>query len=165
MKIVLIGFMGAGKTSVAKLLSQKLQLNLIELDDLITDEIAPLSIAQLINTKGEREFRQYETSALQKVLQSDNFILSPGGGVITSDENRTAIKESGARVFFLNAEFDVIFKRIKADKERPLVKDYDQTKELYEKRLALYRELTDCEVDTGSQIEQTIETIIKTIKQ
>ncbi|WP_340077425.1 shikimate kinase [Leptobacterium sp. I13] len=130
--IVLIGYMGSGKTVIGKLLSEKFQLPFIDLDDYITSNEG-MSISQLFKEKGEIYFRKQEYGALKKILASEaNVILSVGGGTPCYGKNMEMILDKTKNVFYLKASVDTLVNRLTHEKEeRPLIKNI-KTNELAE---------------------------------
>ncbi|SFJ21326.1 shikimate kinase [Halobacillus dabanensis] len=137
--IYLVGFMGSGKSTVAEQLSRKLGMPYIEMDEEIEKQEG-LSISEMFATQGESFFREKETSFLRGI--SKDVIVSTGGGIILSKDNRHLLK-SGT-VIYLKAEWETIVKRLREDTNRPLWKgDEQEKKNRFESRLALYDEVAD----------------------
>ena len=128
--IVLVGYMGAGKSTVAKLLAEKLALPIVDLDKKI-EESAQLSIPDIFAKQGEAAFRKLESQVLQESLQQTG-IIATGGGVVLSKTNRDLLKD--AWVVFLDCQDDVLVQRIFNDRQniRPVVqnKTAEQIKEI-----------------------------------
>lgn len=117
--IYLVGFMGVGKTTVGKILAEKLKLRFIEMDDTIEKkENSP--ITEIFETKGEQYFRQLESSLLKKISKETNLVVACGGGLICNKENLKILKETGT-VFNLAAQAKTIYERVKKHKHRPLL--------------------------------------------
>jgi shikimate kinase len=121
-KIVLIGYMGVGKTTVAQILAEKLNVECIDLDKLIEEE-AQLTIDEIFKQKGELYFRKVEHNLFKKLLQEEKeLILSTGGGTPCYANNHLLLNEKEVVSFYLNASVDLLYERLKDDKkERPLV--------------------------------------------
>ena len=136
MTIFLIGFMGSGKSTVANLLAT----DFIDMDAVIVDNIG-MPISVYFEKYGEPAFRQVESDVL-KTLASSGQIVSTGGGVISSKENRRILSESTSQVIYLKSNFSDLYARIMSDKAnvRPLF--LERSKEalevIYESRTALY---------------------------
>jgi len=139
-KIILIGFMGAGKTTVGSLLAQRLCCNFIDLDEEIV-KFECCSINDIFQRKGESAFRICESDALKRVSTDSCFVLSTGGGIIGSSHNWTLMREKGT-IIYLHCDWDVLQLRLKSSTARPLVNqgDADRLHQLYLSRLPLYQQ-------------------------
>ena len=148
MKIVLIGFMGTGKSTVSKLLGTLLGLRVIETDQLIC-ELAGVSCPRDVFDKfGEPHFRELEAQVAKSLADVNEVVISGGGGIITNPENIAALKANSAMLCYLQTEFDEIVRRCGSDSQRPLLKDKDYAKNLYNQRLPMYKEAADFTVVT-----------------
>ena len=161
--IALIGFMGAGKTAVGRLLAKKLGKELVEMDSLI-EQKAGKSIPDIFNEDGEAAFRQLEIEVTGEAAGDDNRVIACGGGVVLNWENVDRLKE-GAVVVYLTASPEVILRRVSDDSSiRPLLKsrNKDRTiRELMRFRKPLYERAADIEIDTSElDIEAIAEQII-----
>lgn len=135
----MIGFMGVGKSTVARHLAQMLELDRNDLDLFIeANESRP--IAEIITSQGEKRFREIETANLKTMLEtSPPPILSLGGGAWTIEENRRIIKEKGYITVWLESTFDHCWLNIRfSKKERPLARNKARARELFEDRRKLY---------------------------
>jgi len=120
-KIVLIGFMGTGKSTVARLLAGRLGVERVDLDEEIERE-AGCAIAELFDTKGEAYFRDLESAVLERLMASDRpFVLATGGGAVLREANREAMLRSGF-VAALTATPERIIERVSGDASRPLLR-------------------------------------------
>jgi len=140
--IVLIGFMGAGKTTIAKLLSEKLRLHQIETDDEIVVRSGFTTVNEIFEKKGEVFFREIEKEVISDFALKTNCIISCGGGAINSQENMNVLKENG-NIMFLSASFKTITGRLQNQQSRPLFADKEKAKNLYQHRLPLYKKYAD----------------------
>ena len=130
--IVLFGFMGTGKSLVGKILSQKLNYPLIEMDQEIENDEG-LTINKIFEEKGEPYFRSLELKLSEKISNSSSKIISPGGGIILNDKNILNLSRNSLCVC-LNAKPLTIFKRIYDDKNRPLIEsDNNQNEDKFNK--------------------------------
>lgn len=138
--IVIIGFMGCGKTAVARSLAAQLNLETTDLDDFITETVGRTP-AQIITEDGEQAFRAIETSALGKLLQTTRAgVIALGGGAWIEDTNRKLIKKNDCISVWLDTPFDECWRRIQSsNEERPLGKTEQQAKELFERRRRVYQ--------------------------
>lgn len=117
--VILIGFMGVGKTSLGKLLAGKLGRAFIDLDEKIERD-AQLTIPQIFEKYGEKHFRELEKAAVKEVCQRRNIVIATGGGTVKDAENMQLLKESGV-VICLTTEPEEIFRRTVKRGERPLL--------------------------------------------
>jgi shikimate kinase len=138
--IVITGFMGSGKTAVARSLGAQLRLGVIDLDQFITETIGRTP-AQIIGEDGERAFRMIENEALKGVLTAHRAsVIALGGGAWIEQANRTVIEEHNCITIWLDTPFAVCWERIQTAKEsRPLGKTEEQARELFERRLPIYQ--------------------------
>jgi shikimate kinase len=120
-KIVLVGFMGTGKTTVTRLLAERLGVGRVDLDEEIERE-AGCTIAELFDTKGEAHFRDLESAVLERLMASDRpLVLATGGGAVLREANREAMLRSGF-VAALTASPERIIERVSGDASRPLLR-------------------------------------------
>ena len=139
-RIVILGFMGCGKTTIAKALARQLKADFIDLDSFVTDREGR-SPADIIRGDGESAFRQAETSALNDVLtHSQARVIALGGGTWSIPANRTLIALHGCATVWLDAGFDLCWQRIieGSDSVRPLAPDRETARTRYEARRADY---------------------------
>ena len=137
--IVIIGFMGTGKTTVAYQLAGRLNCRAVDLDDLITQRERRRP-QEIIDQDGEEAFRRIETELLGKALrESTARVLAAGGGAWTIPANRKMIEDHNAITVWLDAPFELCWKRIEAGREaRPLARSREMAQGLYDKRHPLY---------------------------
>ena len=164
--VVLIGFMGSGKTSVGLRLSYKLRMPVEDTDKLI-EKRAGKSISDIFAEDGEEHFREVETQLLKDLKgRKTSRILSVGGGTPLREENRRLLKELGT-VVYLRVRPDTVFLRLQSDTTRPLLKCEDpQTRieELLNARNGIYEECADVIVDVDSlTIDQVIDEILEAL--
>ena len=152
---VLIGFMGAGKSTIAK----GLDPDFVDMDAVIEQGIG-MPIADFFVAKGEAAFRQVESEVLADLLKTD-IVISTGGGVVVSSRNRELLKKNADNIY-LKADFETLYQRIASDKEnqRPLF--LNNSKEdlaaIFEERQAWYEEVASQVVDvSGLSPEEIIE--------
>ena len=140
-KIVLVGFMGAGKTTVAPVLARRLGCAWLDLDDLI-QELTGCSARAIITQDGEAIFRERETEALRRALENHPArVLALGGGVWTLERNRALIAGQKSQVVWLDAPFELCWQRLtKGGDTRPLARDQAAARQLYDARRVLYRQ-------------------------
>lgn len=155
----LIGFMGSGKSTIAKLLAD----DFVDLDAVIVSKIG-MSIADFFEQFGEARFRELETQTL-KTLTTSNHIISTGGGIVMSEENRRILYDADVNIIYLKSDFDALYQRILADKEniRPLAVNHtrDELATIYTHRVAYYESIathTICVTDkTPEEIVEEIQ--------
>lgn len=116
--VILTGMMGSGKTSVGKALSKILECDFYDLDEIIEEKHG--SISKIFKEKGENYFRQIEQEEIENFLGKNNFVLSLGGGAVLREKNLEILKKIG-RIFYLSAQSDTIYERIKEQNNRPLL--------------------------------------------
>jgi shikimate kinase len=121
-KIILLGYMGCGKSTVAKIISKKLQFIHMDLDEMI-EKATGLSITELFDKKGEIYFRKLEHQLLtETVVQHQNFVLSLGGGTPCYYNNHEVLEHQDVTSFYLKASIDTLFSRLYDQKnQRPLI--------------------------------------------
>ena len=141
--VFLVGFMGAGKTSVGQLLGQRLGWRFVDLDRQIEARVGK-TVANIFREMGEAGFRQMETEALQKLLHAlndgDPTVIALGGGAFAQQANRELLENAHARVIYLDAPIDELRRRLgEDDATRPLFLDAERFRMLYEERQPLYR--------------------------
>lgn len=141
MNIVLCGFMGAGKTVVGKELAKIIGRKFVDTDEMIEEETG-ISIPAIFAARGEEYFRELEYEMCKKTANLKNVVVSTGGGAMTFERNVEAIKK-GSKVVFLDASFDVICDRVGDASSRPLFKNKENAKKLYDERREKYLAAAD----------------------
>ena len=141
MNIVLCGFMGAGKTVVGKELAKIMGRKFVDTDEMIEEETG-ISIPAIFAARGEEYFRELEYETCKKTANLKNVVVSIGGGAMTFERNVEAIKK-GSKVVFLDASFDVICDRVGDASSRPLFKNKENAKKLYDERREKYLAAAD----------------------
>ena len=148
--IVLIGFMGSGKSTIAKVLAKELDMKVVDMDYEIEREEGR-SISDIFAEEGETYFRDLETDYLERVQGKNNKILSTGGGVILRDENVKLLKHIGT-VVFLQADVEHIYNNVKGNTDRPLLQVEDVKSEIrnrLEAREPYYLKAADVIIQTS----------------
>ena len=144
---VLLGFMGSGKTTIAR----KLNPDFVDMDALLEDRLG-MPIARFFEEKGEAAFRQVESEILADVLKTDQ-VVSTGGGVVISSRNRDLLKKNLDNIY-LKADFETLYQRISVDKEnqRPLFlkNSKEELAAIFYERQAWYEEVANQVVDVSS---------------
>lgn len=140
--VFLVGFMGAGKSSVGRLLSERLGWRFVDLDRQI-EARAGNTVACIFEYAGEHAFRKLETEALDRLLHAladgDPTVVALGGGAFAQPQNVELLKQCAAPVVFLDAPLDELRRRIGEDDARPLFADAERFRQLYEERQLHYR--------------------------
>lgn len=163
--IVLIGFMGSGKSKIARELGKRLKREVVATDDL-AEAREGMSIHEIFKTKGEAYFRDVEQGIVKDVSLRRGIIIDCGGGVVCAKENLKILKANGI-LFYLRATPEVIYQRIKHETHRPLLKTPDPLgciKELYQQRLPLYNQADHVIDANDASIEGPVVEILKRIK-
>lgn len=160
--IFLIGFMGAGKSTIARALQRELGFPLIEMDERIVKEQG-MSINDIFAQYGGDHFRDIESQLIVDIGKEEPSIVSCGGGVVVRPQNTQNMKEIG-RIVFLKATPETIYERVKNSTDRPILNGHmnvEYIAELMEKRRALYEAAADITIQTdGKTREQIREEII-----
>lgn len=152
MQIYLIGFMGTGKSTVAKELKKLSQRRVVDTDALI-EQTYQMTIADMFRELGEDTFRARESEILRKVSQGEEVIVSCGGGIVKLQENIDCMKQYG-KVVWLQASPGSILSRIKEDESRPLLqgkKKEEAIQEMMKQREAFYQKAADYKVVTDGK--------------
>ena len=155
--IFFVGLMGAGKTTIGKLLAKKLKKTFYDTDHEIEKKLG-VKVSVIFELEGEEGFRKRETQMIDELTNKKDIILATGGGAVLSEENRRLLKERG-KVIYLNAKPQHLAKRMAFDKDRPLLQQgnmLDTLNKLYQERHPLYLGVSSFVVDTGQQKTQTI---------
>ena len=155
--IFFVGLMGAGKTTIGKLLAKKLKKTFYDTDHEIEKKLG-VKVSVIFELEGEEGFRKRETQMIDELTQKKDIILATGGGAVLSEANRRLLKERG-KVIYLNAKPQHLAKRMAFDKDRPLLQQgniLDTLNNLYQERHPLYLGVSSFVVDTGQQKTQTI---------
>ncbi|HZM35636.1 MAG TPA: shikimate kinase [Burkholderiales bacterium] len=150
--VYLVGMMGAGKTTVGRLLARRLKLRFIDCDQEL-ERRCGVKIPLIFEIEGEPGFRARESQVLAALAALDGVVLGTGGGVVLSEENRRLLAERGT-VVYLRATPEDLYERVRHDRNRPLLAGADplaRLRELHAQRDALYRATADVVVDTGKQ--------------
>lgn len=164
--IFLVGFMGAGKSTVGKILADKTGYTFLDADKVI-EEQAGTTITQIFAEHGEQYFRDLESESLEELAGNSNQVIATGGGVVQRDRNWQAIKENGVSIY-LKASVETIWDRIKDDTSRPLLQvenPIETARELLNKRTEMY-ERADMVVSTDHlSLEQVAANILNLLSQ
>jgi len=160
--ISLIGMTGVGKTTVGKILAERLNLKFFDLDQIITEKIGknPFEIFALY---GEEFFRAKETEELENIFENitENFILSCGGGIILNEKNRKLLKEKSFVIWLVRPVGEII-KNQEILKRPPINNDINNYTDIFNRREKLYAEICDLKIEYTNS-SKIIENIINNI--
>ncbi|MGM0563024.1 MAG: shikimate kinase AroK [Pseudomonadota bacterium] len=165
--LFLIGPMGAGKTTIGRLLSQQLGLSFVDSDHYI-EERTGVSIPTIFEYEGEAGFRQREARAIDELSRRQGIVLATGGGAVTTEKNRLNLAARGL-VLYLKTSIDEQLKRAGNDKNRPLMQTPDpreKLKAMAEQRNPLYQQIADHTFDTDNRTaRQVVKSILSSIEE
>jgi shikimate kinase len=165
--VFLVGFMGAGKSTIARDLMEKLEMDRVEMDEMIVKKQG-MSISEIFDEYGEAYFRNLESNTLIELQKRKQTIVSCGGGVVMRPENADHMKKNG-RVVLLTAKPETILERVKDSDERPILNNHMNVEfisELMEKRRERYLAVADIIVETDAKtVTQITDEIIARLIQ
>ncbi len=163
--VILVGPMGAGKSTIGRQLSAKLGFEFLDTDTIIESR-SGADIPWIFDVEGEHGFRDRETAVLKDILSIKNSVVATGGGIVMREENRALLQRIG-KVFYLCAGVEQLIKRTQKDKKRPLLQVADpqqKIKELLELRDPIYRQIADTVIVTdGSSAKSVVQEISDSI--
>ncbi len=162
MIIALCGYMGAGKTTLGKMLAEKLNYSFLDTDEYIESK-EKRQISEIFEKYGESYFRELEYKAVSEISLMDKIILSLGGGLPINDKNKQVLKKMF--VVYIDSSFEDCYNRI-ASTDRPIVraKSKEQLKEHYNSRIPHYMAVANI-VCEGNDLEKMAEQIAKSVKE
>ena len=155
--IVLIGMMGAGKSSVGRCLQQRTKVTLLDTDDIIAAKFG-ISIPEIFSKYGEHAFREAETQALRELAPAKQTIIVTGGGIVLREQNIDFLKRLGI-VVWLHGNRETLFERASRVRIRPLLQSENPREafaEILEARLPLYAKVANIRVDTSELTEEEV---------
>jgi shikimate kinase len=155
--IFLVGLMGAGKTTVGRLLARRLKLRFFDSDQEI-ERRCGVKIPLIFEIEGEAGFRSREQQAVAELAALEGIVLATGGGAVLDEDNRRRLA-AGGTVVYLNARPEDLYERVRHDRQRPLLSSGDplaRLRELHAERDPLYRSVADLVVETGAQSVQVL---------
>nr|WP_232796303.1 shikimate kinase [Staphylococcus canis] len=154
--IILIGFMGSGKTTIGQEFAQLNDLTFVDLDRYIV-ETMNLSIPEIFERYGEKEFRKIELKSLKEVIKKYD-IIATGGGIVESERSLNYLNSINHPIIWIDAPFDTLYTRIKNDKNRPNAfgQNYNTVKNLYFKRYSRYNEIAFIKLSSNIPFDRTL---------
>lgn len=164
--IILIGMMGAGKSSVGRRLAAKLALPFVDADAEI-EAAAGMSISRLMSDYGEPEFRRLEKRVMARLLEAPMQVLSTGGGAFINDETRGLIRQKGISVW-LKADTEILLERALRHDNRPLLQQGDPREimsRLLKEREPIYEQADITVESDGRPVDETVDRMIKALKE
>ena len=164
--IVLVGLMGAGKSSIGRRLAHRLGLPFVDADTEI-EKAADLTIPEIFEKHGEPYFRAGEVRVVARILESGPQVLATGGGAYMNPETRARIRERGISLW-LKAELDVLMKRVKRRGDRPLLKADDPQavlKRLMDERYPVYAEADLTVVSREASHEEVVDDVLAALAE
>lgn len=162
--IFLVGLMGAGKTSVGRMLAKRVHKDFFDADAEI-ERATGVKIPVIFDIEGESGFRTREEKIIEKLTAMHGIVVATGGGAVLSPANRTRLKQHGC-VIYLRATPEDLWRRTRRDRNRPLLRTANPLatlRELHAQRDRLYSEVADLIVDTGTQSVGTLTTQIQNL--
>ncbi|NQU18177.1 MAG: shikimate kinase [Candidatus Saganbacteria bacterium] len=166
MNIILIGFMGSGKSEIGRRLASRLSMSFLDTDTLI-EKTENSKISEIFEKKGEEYFRDLETKVIKTLGDYEKFVFATGGGMILRSENVKMLKELGPLIL-LWAGPEIIFERLRHSKNRPLIQGEKENKirKILEERTPIYNQAADFKIDTSKlSINQAVEEIVEWIEK
>lgn len=165
--LVLIGFMGVGKSSTGHALAARTGLPCVDTDEIVTRELG-MSVSEIFASWGEEKFREIETVALRQLNETPRGIIVTGGGIVLRSENVQLLRKLG-KIVSLEADNETLFRRISQVAPRPLLQTEDPRAtilELLRIRTPLYHQAADIRVDTSSlTVNEVAEIIVQRIEE
>lgn len=161
--IFLVGLMGAGKTTIGRLLAKQLHKTFYDSDHEI-ERRTGVNIPLIFEVEGETGFRKRETAVIEELVHKDNIVLATGGGAVLAATNRESLKRNGV-VIYLRANVHELWQRTRNDKNRPLLQGPDpltKLKQLFTERDPIYIEVATYVIETEGE---TVNSIINKIEQ
>jgi shikimate kinase len=159
--VYLIGMMGAGKSTVGRVIARRLKLRFVDSDHEI-EKRCGVKIPLIFEIEGQAGFRARETQAIAELTALEGVVLATGGGVVLSAANRQCLA-AGGTVVYLRAKPEDLYERVRHDRNRPLLATENRMatlRELYTQRDPLYGEIADVVVETGAQSVQALARVL-----
>ena len=165
MTLFLCGFMGCGKTALGKALAKRLELPLVDMDDLIVKREG-MTIPEIFDQKGEPYFRKVESRLVDELAHTPQ-IVSCGGGVMTNPLNALIVRQSNGIIVYLQQKFAVCYERIKDDPNRPIVQSHTQEElqRIFENRERWNQVNATYSVLAGETPEESADRVMRILKK
>ncbi len=148
---------GCGKSSIGKIVSQKLNLKHIDADEYLENKYSQ-TIPQIFALNGEEDFRQKESVVIEELSNMQRVLISTGGGVVVKENNKEIMKKSGTIVFIHTTPENIL--KNSSLSGRPLLKDKTRIYDIYKARINLYKDFADIIIDNNTDIESAVNQII-----
>lgn len=158
MRIFIVGMPGSGKTTLGRLLAAATGMRAVDTDRLITEKYGKTP-SKIITEEGEKTFRELEREILDEVLKMDDLIISTGGGFPIFSGNMDRMLED-SQVIYIKTSIDVLWKRLKHDKTRPLSNSHEKLRKLYSERKPFYEKagiIIDGSLDSRSNLAKALD--------
>ena len=159
--VYLVGMMGAGKTTVGRILARRLKLRFVDCDVEI-ERRCGVRVPVIFDVEGEAGFRARESQVLEELVALEGIVLATGGGAVLAADNRRRLAASGV-VVYLRAQPEDLYERVRHDRNRPLLATADplaRLRSLFAERDPLYRGIADVVIDTGRQTVQALARVL-----
>jgi shikimate kinase len=162
--LVLVGMMGVGKTTIGRIVGERLGRRVVD-SDVVIEARTGRTVREIFETDGEPAFRALETEALLEALtEQEPLVIAAAGGVVLSEQNRTALRDSKSKVVWLCADPATLVERVRSGGHRPLL-DGDPAgvlQQMYEERSPLYRQVADAIVLVdGRSVNDIVEAVLR----
>jgi len=166
LNIAVYGFMGVGKTTIGRLLAERLGYNFIDMDTEI-EKREKTTINEIFQVQGETRFRQLESNLIKELSQKDGLVIACGGGAIANPENAETLSKV-SRMVYLTASIEEIIERTNQDNSRPLLEVENPVtvaSKLFERRRPVYRRYAEFSIDTtGKTADEVVEMVLEALK-
>jgi len=159
MKLILIGMMGSGKSTIGKVLASAIDANFLDMDAMIEDREGT-SISKIFEDKGESYFRALEHLMAKELEKKDNVVIATGGGVVINESTMKALSAGGTVIYLHIPVLDIV-KRLEGDTQRPLLQNTslkDKLEQVYSDRKSLYKKYADVILTVQDKSVETIVT-------
>jgi len=166
MNLILIGYRGAGKSTIGRRLADRLKMTFVDTDDLI-EKRQGMPITDLVKSRGWGHFRKMENKIIEEISKKDHLIIAPGGGAVLDTDNVSALRRNGTMIW-LKADRSTLLKRMKQDPQtnmrRPTLTGKgtsEELKEILSLREPIYERASEIQIDTSSlDVETVVENIL-----